>query len=54
MTTDILCIILIIALLVIGWIWADKDDDFPSFRPLIMWLLSIIGLSICGAIIWEW
>lgn len=49
--TEWLCIILIIAIVVISWVWAVKDDDFTSYKPMVAYLLSIIGFGIIGSIL---
>ena len=53
MNTEWLCAILIIVLLIIGWIWAFKDEDITYPRLPIMYLLTIIGIGIIGSLFWN-
>lgn len=50
MTTDWLCAILIILFLIIGWIWTIKTENNFYYKVMIMYILSIIGVSIIGSI----
>lgn len=54
MNTDYLCIILIIILLIIGWIWTAKDSSDSIYKIILMYILTIIGGSIIGFIFFQY